>query len=95
MGLVVEDAVFVDAVLEKLACLAADLKGLVGLEERIAKIETSLALLLQQRTVKDFYTTKEVAELLKRTNTRFASGAATGESMRRSAGAVEGSSRSG
>jgi excisionase family DNA binding protein len=34
--------------------------------DRIAKIETNLALLLQRHTVREFYTTKELAELLGR-----------------------------
>jgi hypothetical protein len=34
------------------------------LEERMAGIETSLAALLKQHTVREFYTTKQVAELL-------------------------------
>jgi hypothetical protein len=38
--------------------------ALVKLNERISKIETGIALLLKQHTVREFYTTKQAAELL-------------------------------
>jgi hypothetical protein len=37
-----------------------------GLFERLERIEASLALLVEQETVKDFYTTAEVAKIISR-----------------------------
>ena len=39
-------------------------KHLRSLEERLALIETSLFLLVRQQTVRDFYTIRQVAEML-------------------------------
>ena len=43
-----------------------DTPSLFSVLDRLTKIEASLAQLLKQQTIKDFYTTKQVAELLRK-----------------------------
>ena len=43
--------------------LAARLDGL-RLDERLSRLQADLSMLVQQRTVKDYYSTEEVAEIL-------------------------------
>ena len=73
----------------------AEINTLDDVITRLAKIEAAMELLVQQRIVKEAYTTAEVAKILARPSSPSANGAGCGVFTRRSGNAGVGNPRNG